>query len=387
MLKIKTVHILMAIGWLWLVGFSPAARAQAWTQNGIPAREEHTAIYRPATNTMIVFGGQTAPGNPGLNDLWESQNTAEGFTADLDWVLLQPAGTPPPARYGHSAVYDPNTDRMIVFGGALGAPSPCGNDVWVLLKATGPNGSESWVQLNPAGTSPPPRYRHTAVYDPGSNTMTVFGGSDCTDSFYLSDVWVLSHANGLGGVPAWTELAPAGFGPSPRESMTAIYDAASKAMTVFGGDQGSGVYLGDLWVLNIANGQGTPAWSEQAPSGSAPQARSGHTAVYDDANNRMTITGGTAGSAALGDTWVLTGANGQQGTPIWIELQVNPKPVPRYFHTAVYNPTTDRMVTFGGAPGQEGGPTDDHLFFLDKANGLQARDSHQAAEERLKSGR
>lgn len=376
MLKIKAICSLVTAGWLWLGLLVPVAGAQAWTQNGIPAREEHTAIYRSASNIMVAFGGQTAPGNAGLNDLWESENTAEGFTADLDWVLLAPLGTPPAGRYGHSAVYDSNSDRMMVFGGALGAPSPCGNDVWVLEKATGLNGTETWVQLNPAGGPPPPRYHHTAVYDSAANTMTIFGGYDCTDSVYLSDVWVLSHANGLGSTPAWTELAPTGTGPAPRESMTAIYDAGSGAMTIYGGDEGSGQYWGDLWVLSNANGQGTPAWTELAPSGTAPQARSGHAAVYDAVNNRMIITGGTAGGVALADTWVLTGANGQQGTPAWIELQVKPKPVPRYFHTAVYNPASNRMVTFGGAPGQEGGPTDDHLFFLSNANGLVARHGH-----------
>ena len=31
----------------------------------------------------------------------------------------------------------------------------------------------------------------------------------------LGDVWVLSHADGTGGTPAWVELDP-GAGPSPR---------------------------------------------------------------------------------------------------------------------------------------------------------------------------
>jgi hypothetical protein len=34
--------------------------------------------------------------------------------------------------------------------------------------------------------------------------MIVFGGANCFTAAY-NDIWILSNANGLGGVPAWTQ--------------------------------------------------------------------------------------------------------------------------------------------------------------------------------------
>jgi hypothetical protein len=66
---------------------------------------------------------------------------------------------------------------MIVFGGGGGNTSPCYNDTWVLSNANGLNGVPSWTQLATAGGPPSPRYA-PAVYDPTSNTMIIFGGNN-----------------------------------------------------------------------------------------------------------------------------------------------------------------------------------------------------------------
>ena len=45
---------------------------------------------------------------------------------------------------------------------------------------------------------PSPRLEHTAVYDPATNIMTVFGGdvSIVGTSIATNDIFFLSHANG-----------------------------------------------------------------------------------------------------------------------------------------------------------------------------------------------
>ena len=45
------------------------------------------------------------------------------------WVSLAPAGSPPSTRYGHTAIYDPARDRMVVFWGYGGGYL---NDAWLL---------------------------------------------------------------------------------------------------------------------------------------------------------------------------------------------------------------------------------------------------------------
>ena len=47
-----------------------------------------------------------------------------------------PAGTPPPARWGHAAAYDPVSARLVVFGGSTAAANPAFrflfSDAWML---------------------------------------------------------------------------------------------------------------------------------------------------------------------------------------------------------------------------------------------------------------
>src|SRR5208283_2151774 len=79
-----------------------------------------------------------------------------------------------------------------------------------LIYATSP----SWTQLSPSGTAPATRESHTAVDDTTHNVMTIFGGYNDVNSVDTNDAWVLSHANGLGGIPAWTHLTPTGSLPT-----------------------------------------------------------------------------------------------------------------------------------------------------------------------------
>ena len=170
----------------------------------------------------------------------------------------------------------------------------------------------TWVSETISGTLPAARAHHSGVYDPTTNSLIVFGGYDCA-STYFGDVWVLSNANAVSGTLAWTQLSPTGPGPSPRQSSSAVYNSTTNTLTVFGGDAG-GVPFGDIWILSNANGTGgTPAWSE-ITANSGPVARSGHTAIYDSVNNRMTVYGGWNGSSLVADAWVLSIANGQGNT-------------------------------------------------------------------------
>jgi Galactose oxidase, central domain len=200
---------------------------------------------------MIVFGGNNC-GSTYYNDVWVLMN-ANGLSGTPTWSRLSPTGTPPAVRAYTSAVYDPNTNRLIVFGGynrsILG-------DLWVLTNANGTAGSPQWIQLTPSGSAPSNRYGHSAVYDAANNRMIVYGGTTGGTTI-LSDTWVLSNANGLGGSPAWT-LTVAGTGSAPARSLhNALYDPASNKMIIFGGKPQSqlGIVSDDhINVLNDANG-------------------------------------------------------------------------------------------------------------------------------------
>src|SRR5260221_9215154 len=84
----------------------------------------------------------------------------------------------PGKRWLHSAVYDAVNNRMIVYAGGSGGPYafPEFNDVWVLANANGLSGTPAWTRIKPAGAIPAPRGGHSAIYDPATNRMLVFAG-------------------------------------------------------------------------------------------------------------------------------------------------------------------------------------------------------------------
>src|SRR5579864_420247 len=201
------------------------------------------------------------------------------------WTQLSPTGGPPPARQsGSTSFTDPNTDRLIMFGGsgaetdstscsAVGGFFVNGrcnfNDAWVLTNADGLGGTPAWTQLSPA-TFPPARGAHSEVYDTANNRMIIFGGCNGGCDPILNDVWVLSNANGLGGTPAWTQLCDSAScggaqgSPQARLENMAVYDPASNRMTIYGGEDSSGNNkFQDVWVLSNANGLGgTSKWTK-----------------------------------------------------------------------------------------------------------------------------
>jgi galactose oxidase-like protein len=336
--------------------------------------EAQSAVYDQSTNTMIVFGGLS------INGFADTNAVLLYAPASIDgvWSTLIANGTAgsPPARDSHTAVYDSVNNRMIVFGGEVFSTGQSLNDVWVLSNANGQGGTPTWTQLSPSGSAPLRRELHTAVYDATNNIMTVFGGFSA--SGHPFDVWVLSHANGLGGPPAWTRLSPSGSHPPGSGGHTAVYDATNNIMTVFGGANSTiTAETNGVYALSHANGLGgTPAWTRLLANGSpgSPAKRGSATAVYDLANNRMIIFGGLlvpdplTGPGGLNDVWVLSNANGIGGAPVWTQL--NPTAGPpgsRFFHSAVYDAVNNLMVIHGG-------DNDEAVYFvpwvLSDANGL-----------------
>ena len=343
---------------------------------------EHSAVYDPGSNTMIVFGGLDQMDNLRSATLVESNANGSGGISAGTWSeLTVDVFSTPPARIFHSAVYDQTNNRMIVFGGCadLACDVPL-NDTWVLSNANGTGGAPTWTQLNPTGTLPSARHFHNAVYDATNNRMIVYSG-EAAGYTSLSDVWVLSNANGLSGTPAWTQLSPTGGAPDAQDQSAAGYDPNTNTLIVFGG----GNFLNSVWTLSNANGlTGTPAWKKQIANGAAgsPAGRFAAQAVYDPATNRMTIFGGEGNFGTTNpdydigmynDVWVLTNANGTSGAPSWSQL--HPKfngdgtmlPGTRTWFSTVRDPNTNSMIIFGGVniEAAYGSP-----WVLSHANGL-----------------
>ena len=162
------------------------------------------------------------------------------------------------------------------------------------------------------------RYLPTVVYDEASNSLIEFAGVSASTAAAnaTNSVWTLSHANGLGGAPAWTNTIADGAAGSPpkRYAQVAYYDSANNRMIVFGGGANTSTGfpdLNDVWVLANANSVGgKPQWSKLNIGGTLPIRREWLVGGYDAANNRMMIYGGASEEGIFVSTWVLTHANG-----------------------------------------------------------------------------
>ena len=309
--------------WALSLGSNPQ-----WTQvstSGTPPapRQLSAGVYDEKNSRLILFGGGLGSTSPCQNDTWVLTD-ANGASGVPTWAQLATSGGPPSPRYA-PGVYDPTSNTLIIFGGD-NCFATFYNDVWTLSSANGLGGTPTWTQMTPGGTPPSPRSLATAVYDSASNTLIVFGGNNGPTSF--NEVWTLSNANGMSGTPTWTQLNPTGPLPAARSYHTAIYDPTTDVMTIFGGVEIGGTLLNDVWTLSNANGNGgSPTWSQVVPSGTITPPRAAHTAIFDSDSGNMVVFGGTIGEPSTGEsyndeTWVLMAEH--DTTPPVITISASP---------------------------------------------------------------
>jgi hypothetical protein len=88
------------------------------------------------------------------------------------WEEAAPPAAPD-ARFGHGFAYDEESGLFVLFGGGIGAGLASGQafgDTWVYDPA-----ANEWEQRHP-DPAPPPRAHAAAVYDPVTDRVLVWGG-------------------------------------------------------------------------------------------------------------------------------------------------------------------------------------------------------------------
>lgn len=154
------------------------------------------------------------------------------------WIELAPTGAPPQPVFSKKNIhYDAANNRLIAFYPGNppfnGNPPGNGNEVWILTNANGLGGTPAWIKLLPGGSPPFSNGNETAAYDAATNRLIVYGGCFANCSPALSNVFVLSNANGLGGPPVWTQSTVTN--PQARAGLSAVDDSANNLMIAFGG--------------------------------------------------------------------------------------------------------------------------------------------------------
>ena len=320
---------------------SGATNGLVWTNPALggaaPAdRFWHTAIYETDARRMIVFGGLDA----GFNIVNDS--AALNLTT-LQWEVFAPGGVLPAIRFGHSAIYDALHDRMIVFGGTDDGTNLL-QDVQILTLGASP----TWSPATIIGTPPVNRFYHSAVYDPVNQQMIVFGGENGSGAFPDS-VHVLSLP--AGNTLTWTTPLT-NSGPIGRRQHSAVYDTTEGKIIYFAGYDGTNTVDGSIWSIETwtLTPGATFTWQRLAPT-TSPSFRGGHTAVYDEINQRMVLFSGDDnqgfGPPLNTETWSLS-----PETQVWTLLTPSGgPPTGRAYHTAIYDAAGGRMVIYGGDDG------------------------------------
>lgn len=206
------------------------------------------------------------------------------------WTPLAPSGSPP-STYGQPrANYDSTNNRLIVLLPGNPPFESLDTEVWVLLNANGLGPAPAWMQLLPLGTAPALTGLMSAVYDAATNQLIVYGGCVGSCSPASDGVWVLSNANGLGGTPQWSQSTP--NASEARDDQSAVYDQNNKLLITFGGSFAFyGTDQNDTRILSKANSS-NPVWSTISTAGETPSVREGQATVYDTTHNIMTVFGG-----------------------------------------------------------------------------------------------
>jgi hypothetical protein len=234
---------------VWVVDSANTPRPQ-WRQlcspsscgEAPPKRWGGHAIHDADGERLIVFGGRGA-GGVALADTWVLD-----LSPTPAWSRLQTTGVAPPARWGGAVSYDPASQQMVVFGGQTG-PDSTGStldDTWALSLA----GQPTWRQLDDGGVAPSAR-RSPAYADSAATDLLLSGGLSTETGAHHNDVWAL-HVSGDRAVwtQLATDSCADPDTPMCRRSASAVFDEArNELVVVFGRD--SERFFDDLWRFKL----------------------------------------------------------------------------------------------------------------------------------------
>jgi len=278
---------------------------------------------------------------------------------------------------------------VLEYGGAVRSSreTDVKDDVHVLDQRTDASGT--WVEIQPQGAGPGNRIEHAAAMrtQGGASQLITYGGIDQVDSggggtftwrspllgggrvepsllgnFRPSEVQRGGHRLTVASTTAGT-WANLGITADPLAESAAVYWPEGDSVVLFGGhtDEEANSAVNKLYRIELGV-EPVAATSTTRPG--SPTSRFGHTAVYDSANQRMIVFGGSRNwTAGLNDTWALDLSQGWDAAN-WSEVATQgTAPTRRFDHAAAYIPTLRWMVVFGGTRNATAVQSD--LFALD----------------------
>jgi N-acetylneuraminic acid mutarotase len=181
------------------------------------------------------------------------------------------------------------------------------------------------------------------VWDSSDDRLYVFGGIDGAGNL-LNDLWSYNPVTGqwtqVQSANATTGTCASATWPAPRMNAAMVWDSAHQQILLYGGIGASNRFLGDLWSYSPSSGSNN--WTPIACSGNGPGERAAN-AVWN--GSQMLLVGGMAKYGPLADVWSYTPGPGSAGN--WQRLDDFPAG-PRAYQTLVWDSTDNQLFAFGG---------------------------------------
>jgi hypothetical protein len=266
--------------------------------------------YDEQSDVVVMFGGATGQGR----FCSVVRRCASEEKADTWWFFpgtgvwtQAPGSEGPSARFGATAAYDSQSDRIVVFGGARVVENQVAElyaDTWVYDFDT-----DTWTEMAPE-TAPEPRAYATATFDPGLDRILLWGGSG-VDAEIDGALWAYDFES-----DTWTEVAGADGAPPPLWDATLVYAEVIGRSVLIGGEGpierqiAEGITATEIDLNDVVWGfEGSTArWSPRDPLPGPAEGHAGvagHAAAYDPLTGRIVVVawGTTALYDPLADEW------------------------------------------------------------------------------------
>ncbi|KAM5138383.1 uncharacterized protein ACMZJ9_016960 [Mantella aurantiaca] len=247
--------------------------------SGVPSGRWGHALCPVDSETVILIGGQGTRMQFCKDSMWKC-NTENNTWSPVEAVA---DGSTPEARTGHTAVFDPESRRIYVFGGSKN--KKWFNDVHILDTE-----AWRWRSVEAQGKVPPLSYHSCSLF---RGELFVYGGvfprpnpqpDGCSESVYIFDP---QHE-------IWYQPIVLGKKPLARSGHSATL--LDRELYIFGGWD-TPVCYNDLFLLDL----GLMEFSPVEVNGSPPSPRCWHSAAMVS-DTSFLIHGGYDGNQALSDT-------------------------------------------------------------------------------------
>jgi N-acetylneuraminic acid mutarotase len=304
---------------------APPTTTEATELNPSP-RGYASMAYDSESDKMILFGGEL-PGE----DLKINDETWAYDVASNTWTEMKPTSGPPP-RCAVDLVYDSESDRIILFGGASGATRETAsvlNDTWAYDYNT-----NTWTEM---AKGPGDLLGYRMAYDSESDRSILFGGMSYPGFNLYRRTWVYDF-----NTDTWTEMQPS-ISPPARNYHAMAYDVQADRVILFSGSDFQDKGIVDTWAYDF----NTNTWQElERGEGEYPSGRFYHTLAYNTVADRTILFGGFARDQLEGiahETWLYDYSSNN-----WTQLKPVENPGWRTMHAMAYSSAADRIVLFGG---------------------------------------